>query len=594
MSKIIIYDFEVFKYDTLLGALVLDDSEHFTLFQTWDLEKIKDFYKEHCRDAWIGWNNWYYDDVILETILNDKNPYMKSYEIVNSKSKYKSNLPFISYDLMNSANLILSLKLTELISGKNIHTSEVAFNIDRPLTNEEKLSTEGYNKDDLLQTKYNFNRFYDRFKLRLDIINEFNLPLKGSLTLTGTQLAGKVLKAKPIPGIEHYKIPPKLYPQLELKNETLKNFFLTERFRNNENDVIHIGNADINIGVGGSHSAIKKYACSKGLYFDVSGYYNLIMINFDLLPRTIPEEGKKLYEYMYHEQLRLKKINPTKRAIYKTILLSVFGGMNNEYTDFYDPQKFSLVTITGQLFICDLLEKLEDLVIIVQTNTDGIMVEPKNWNDEKKIISIVEEWEKRTGFVIKKEYFFDLYQRDVNCYVFKDADGKVVTKGEAVKNYDISEKAYSNLDIFNSKEPPIIAKGIVSYFIDGITPEELIEKEKDNLRMFQYVCKKNSYDYTEYEVIDYNTFPMEVRKERLQGIDRAFAYNSSLANGMVYKYKNNHGKVSKSKVSNLPPNVFIFDGDITKEENIKQVQKDIDYQYYIDRIYERLGEFINL
>ena len=93
-------------------------------------------------------------------------------------------------------------------------------------------------------------------------------------------------------------------------------------------------------------------------YFDVSGYYNLIMINYDLLSRAIPEEGKKLYEYMYHQQLALKGVDDAKRQVYKTILLAVFGAQKHEGSDLYDLGKGTLVPIVGQMFLIDLLEKL--------------------------------------------------------------------------------------------------------------------------------------------------------------------------------------------------------------------------------------------
>ena len=47
---------------------------------------------------------------------------------------------------------------------------------------------------------------------------------------------------------------------------------------------------------------------------------------------AVKVNGKKLYEYMYQEQLRLKKIDPVKRALYKTILLAVSGAQRNKYS----------------------------------------------------------------------------------------------------------------------------------------------------------------------------------------------------------------------------------------------------------------------
>ena len=70
--------------------------------------------------------------------------------------------------------------------------SEVDFDMDRHLTDEEKKQTESYNLSDLNQTEYNFHMMYDLFKLRIDIINEFGLTMD-YLSVTGTQLAAKVL-----------------------------------------------------------------------------------------------------------------------------------------------------------------------------------------------------------------------------------------------------------------------------------------------------------------------------------------------------------------------------------------------------------------
>ena len=590
--NIIIFDFEVFKYDTLLGVIELHNNEE-KLIQMWNLDDIKNYFYAHRNDLWVGHNNWCYDDLILEGIIENKDPYNLSRTLINSKFKPRCKLKIFSYDLMNSSEHKYKLKLTELLIGKNIHTTEVDFNINRPLNEEEILKTNSYNKSDLEQTLYNFKAMYKKVKLRLDIIKEFKLPIIENLKVTGTKLAANVLGAVHDDSIQYKLIKPTIYPQLRLKNKRLLDFYLNEEFRKGCSDVIHVAGADITIAAGGAHSAIKKYHTNKFLYFDVSGYYNLIMINFDLLPRTMNEEAKKLYVYMYHEQLRLKKIDPIRRAMYKTILLSVFGAMNNEFTDFYDPQKALLVTITGQLFIVDLLEKLEGLVKVIQTNTDGIMVEPLDWNDEKKIIGIVEEWESRTGFVIKKEHKYNLWQRDVNCYFCVDDKGVVEYKGDALKNYDIGKDAFSTGDIFNCKEPPIIAQGIIACLKDYIMPEDFVNQHKDDLILFQYIAKQNTYEYITYEtftLLDASSTMIKIDG----GICRAFAYNNKKTTGMIYKYKTAKGKLSRAKVSNLPPSVFIHNQSILDEKAIKEIQSQIDYDYYIKRIYEKVETFINM
>ena len=50
--KIIIFDFEVFKYDVLLGADILDGNSR-TRMQTWNKEEIKAFYNANKESIWI-------------------------------------------------------------------------------------------------------------------------------------------------------------------------------------------------------------------------------------------------------------------------------------------------------------------------------------------------------------------------------------------------------------------------------------------------------------------------------------------------------------------------------------------------------------
>ena len=591
--NLLIFDFEVFKFNTLLGVKIINKDNTITTFQTWDLEEIKKFYLKYKDYCWIGHNNLRYDNIILECILNNKNPYEKSKEIIKKDYRPYSKLNLITYDLMGKNNFY-SLKTTEAVVGKNISESEVDFDIDRPLTTEEKLLTEKYNRDDLQQTLENFldKDNLGNFRIKIDFIKTFGLNYK-ALNYTGTKLSELVLKSEIIPDIEKKYVPPKLYDNLILSNKDLINFYLNEGFRKNEKINIKIGNAEINIGSGGAHSAIKKYHTNKALYFDVSGYYNLTMINYDLMPRTLSEEGKKLYIDIYHKQLEYKKTDPEKRAPLKIILLSVFGAEMCEYSSLYDPQRGTLVTITGQLFICDLLEKLQNKVKIIQTNTDGIIVEPLNWEEEEEIIKIVEEWEKRTGYNIKKEHIFNLYQRDVNNYMYKDDKNKIHTRGEALKQYEAGEKLFfegkPNVDF---KEPIIISKCIVEFLMNNKFPEQVIEESKKNLRLYQYICKKKSFDYTEYEL--YNKLTNEVVKTRLQGINRCFALKDNNKIGMIYKHKDNGDKHLKSKISNLPPSVFVYDNEILSKEAIDKLVPMIDYQYYIDRSYERIAEFINL
>ena len=79
--RIIIFDFEVFRYDTLLGTIILDNSKEPIVYQTWNKEEIKKFYNEHKLDIWVGHNNSHYDNHILNAIINDRDTYELSKKI---------------------------------------------------------------------------------------------------------------------------------------------------------------------------------------------------------------------------------------------------------------------------------------------------------------------------------------------------------------------------------------------------------------------------------------------------------------------------------------------------------------------------------
>lgn len=586
-KKFIIYDLEIFPKNSMLGAIILEDDKE-TLYQTWDEKEITKLYNDTVNDSlWIGHNNFGYDDLIVEEITKGRSAFNMSQQIVNSKWKPKCNLPLHSFDLMTIPTTPYSLKLTELLCGKNIHTTDVDFLLPRELNSEEKELTNLYNADDLKQTLYNFKKMKPKIDLRLDMIQEFNLNPIAALKATPAKLAAMVLGAKKNEALKYAQVRPQKLETLRVNNEAALAYYYQELYKTDMDIYIDTCGIRVTMNKAGLHYAIPKYATEKLLYIDVSGYYNLIMILYNLLPRTIPAEGKKLYEYMYHEQLKLKKTNPTKRASYKTVLLAPFGAMQNEYTDFYDPYQGVLVGITGQMFFIDLLEKLDGKVKIVNLNTDGIMLEPLV--PEEEVIKIIEEWENRTGFNCKKEHLYRMFQRDVNCYVCLDENNKVITKGDAVKNYDIGDEAYANCEIFNCKEPPIIAQGIVNYLLFDKSPEEFVEENKSKLILFQYACRKTGYDYMTYDTM--NVRYMEHSTERLQGVDRVFAFKSNEIIGTVVKHKDRYGKHSQMRYPNLPDNVFVFDEELN-QQNYEKIKDKIDYAYYIERICEKIKDFI--
>lgn len=567
--KVLVFDFEVFRKDVLLGVLDLNRNE---CVQLWDQDAIRAFYASHGDYIWVGHNNSHYDNHILQAILERRDPYAVSQAIIERGERPKLTIPLDYYDTMSRH--FASLKVLEAYMGKNISETQVDFRTDRKLTVAERRLTEAYNRDDLDQTYQNLKFVKKEFQLRLDLIKEFSLPLS-VLHMTEAQIAATVLKAKKIAWIEDMPMEPIDWPNLKVKNQAVLDFYHSKAWVWTNGDKRPsikqwFCGTEHTIAAGGIHAGGLRHE-RFAYYLDVSGYYNLVMINYGLLSRAIPESGKALYEHMYREQLRLKKKDPVKRAVYKTILLAVFGAQNNKYCEFYDPYCGDLVRLTGELFLVDLLEKLEGLVDVIQSNTDGIMVKPINGTSEETLKAVVDEWQARTGFTLKFEKIHDVVQRDVNNYIYKDEDGNVHVKGEAVKHWECPTSPME-CDSYNSKEPLIIAKCVVEWYVNKRKPEDVIEELRQDVRLFQFVVKKGTYD--RLEVDDGN------KSEPLQNVNRVFAGKRSSMT--LYKVKGD----KKTRYASVPGGIFVHNAAIDAKLSDR-----IDYDYYVRRAYERIQEF---
>lgn len=567
--KVLVFDFEVFRKNVLLGAIDLNANK---THQLWGSEAIKAFYGTHRDYIWVGHNNAHYDNHILQAVLSGDDPFAVSKSIIEGGARPKLTMRLDYYDTMSRH--FTSLKVLEAYMGKNISETPIDFRLDRELTPEERKMVESYNRDDLDQTLQNLKFVKKEFQLRLDLIKEFDLPLS-VLHMTEAQIAATVLKAKKVRDIEDMPMEPIEWPNLRVSNKAVMDFYRSKSWAWTNGSARPsikqwFCGTEHTIAAGGIHAGGLRHE-PFAYYLDVSGYYNLVMINYGLLSRAIPEEGKALYEYMYREQLKLKKKDPVKRAVYKTILLAVFGAQNNQYCDFYDPYCGDLVRLTGELFLVDLLEKLEGHVDVIQSNTDGIMVKPLEGETEESVKAIVDEWQKRTKFTLKFEKIYDVVQRDVNNYIYKDENGAVHVKGEAVKHWECPESPME-CDSYNSKEPLIIAKCVVEWYVNGEKPEKVVYSNAKNLRLFQFICKKGAYDSLE---IDDGTIC-----KTLQNVNRVFAGKRSL--GILYKRKDG----SRVRYASVPGGVFVHNGAIDAK-----LEEKIDYDYYVRRAYERIAEF---
>ena len=493
-------DFEVFKYDWL--CVIINPVDNVKTICVNDTEELRKYYEEHKDQIFVGQNIRGYDQYIFKGLLLGMNAKYINDEIINKeKSGYKIS------DAFNKINLNIydvkpnrqtSLKAMECFMGESIEETDVPFDIDRKLTEEEIESTIKYCTCDVENTVKVFNINIADFKSQIELINTFKLPFK-SVSKTKPQLTAQILKATPKNYNDewNYTIPSTAKIK---KYKSVVEWFKNPKNKDYEKFLeIDIAGVPHTFAWGGLHGAIKKYnGCGYFINVDVGSYYPSLMIAYGFISRSV--QNAKLYEEIYHTRLKYKANKDPRQAPYKIVLNSTYGAMKDKFNALYDPLMANNVCVSGQILLLDLLERFEENNIkIIQTNTDGVLVKLDACNDEEaeieriKLNRICSDWEQRSKMNLEFDEFTKVIQADVNNYIIVDKSGHYKSKGACVKKL-------STLDY----DLPIINKALINKLIHNIPIEETIKK-CDDLKEFQKLVKITSnYHHALYDNKIYN------------------------------------------------------------------------------------------
>ena len=570
-------DFEVFKYNWLC-VIVNPITKTETVIVNNPTE-LRYYYNTYKDEIFIGYNIRDYDSYIFKGILAGFNPYeinehiitkgLKGYQFSNTLKDY----PLITYDLIQ---LNTSLKQLEAMQGHNVYESGVDFRIDRKLTPEEIEETVKYCRNDVEETINLFTQLKSGFDSRLELINEFKLPLS-EMSKTNSQTIATILGAVRRDCNDEFNLNfPTYLDKVKKYNHVIdwyRDFKTTKKFTDEEKKEIYSKKYSVEVagvkhdfGWGGLHGAIPKYY-GEGyfLHIDVNSYYPSLMISHNYFSRAVDSEGSERFKMVYHENLRLKKFPELKkkREVYKLICNSTYGCFKDKYNPLYDPLQANNICVTGQLALLLLIEMLEPHCTLIQSNTDGLIVKLHSLDDYELIDDICYEWEQMTGVKLAFDPIITkIYQKDVNNYLFINEDGEVEAKGAYVKKL-------SPLD----NDLPIVNKAMREYMING-TPVEDTINSCDELIQFQKIVKLSSkYDYVEW-----------YGQKHYNKCYRVFATTYRQC-GSIMKVKVKKGNAEK--FANTPQYAYLENGDIRG----KKVPDHLDRQWYIDLAHERLRQF---
>ena len=566
------FDFEVFKYDWLVVAIDPVEKKEFVIVN--DKSKLEHLYKQYQRDIWVGYNCRNYDQYILKGIILGFDPKkVNDWIIIKDRKGWEFSsmfnlLPLNIFDTM--PNPPVSLKTLEAFMGNSIHETSVPFDVDRKLTEQEIQETIGYCRDDVYNTIDVFIRRKGEFDAQMQLIKAFNLPLS-HLGKTQAQLAAIILGAKKKKLKDEWNI--RLPENVLLgKYKEVGEWFLNKENHNSDAKLeIMICGVPHTIAWGGIHAGLDKqqvFCAPDEVIFDVDvdQLYPSLMIEYNLLSRAV-EEPKK-FQNILNTSLELKKAGKKKeREPYKRICNITYGAEGDKFNPMYDPLHRNLVCVFGQVFIIDLLDKVEDIITLINSNTDGIFVKLKR-KDVDEFKRRVHEWEERTRLHMSYDEFSSFWSKDVNNYVAIRPDGSYHAKGAYVKEL-------SPLDY----DLPIVNEAVKDYITKKIPVENTILGCNELIKFQKVVKLSSKYQWVEHEGNGHN--------EKFD--NKAYRVFASLDtnDGRLLKCKVTEKGDKKDKFGNTPDHCFIENGDIT---GVKIPSK-LDRQYYIDLAKKRLEDF---
>lgn len=555
------YDFEVFANDWLV-VIADTDNQSEKIFVN-NEQALIDYYHEHKNDIWIGYNSRHYDQFILKAIICGFTPQaINEWIIIDHQPGWKFYKDFWKIQLYNfdvMTNKFRSLKQLEGFQGHDIRETSVSFNIRRELTEEEIEEVIKYCRHDVHETMHIFMETITEFESQVELLKMFNLPLR-NISKTKAQLSAFILDAKQpaVPRDDEFDF---TFPDtLQINKYTEVLDFYKENKDYNKVLELNVAGVPHLFAWGGLHGARNNYY-GEGhfLNIDVESYYPALMIEYDYLSRNIKDPSK--FREVRDTRLKYKAAKDKRQAPLKIVINGTYGAMKDKYNGLYDPLMANNVCIGGMTLLLDLIEKLEPHCEIIQSNTDGVLVKLRNYNDYDLIDDICYEWEQRTRMGLEFDEFVKVIQKDVNNYILVDADGNYKSKGAYVKklnplDYDL----------------PIVNEAVVNYFVKGIDPEETIFNCTELVK-FQKIVKISS----KYSHARYGTRRMNEKVFRVfASIDENDKQLCKVKDGIA------------EKIAYVPERCFIFNGDI-KNMN---VPGKLDYWWYWTLANKRIDDFL--
>lgn len=465
----------------------------------------------------IGFNSRMYDLPLIIYALNGaSNSMLKNVsDMIINESSYDT---ICKYGLWAPKDYD-HIDLFHLCSGKNslkmygarIHTNylqDLPYDPIKVLTSYDKDIIRKYCANDVDITKNLYLHLKQEIDIRVDISNEYKIDVRSkSEAQIAEALIEKQLKFnnKTREGFEFKYIPP---DYINFKTKPLKDLletFTSINFKGNWGDSlidkklidnVIINNSTYSCGVGGLHSQeeARTIFANDNEYIidvDVVSYYPSIILNNIYCPENYNKEDfYNFYKKIFERRLIAKKEKDVKRSnVYKIFLNGLYGKYGDKYSSLYSPNSLANVTITGQLSVLMLIERLEEYdFAVLSANTDGVTVKvQKNKYDLFK--KVITNWENKIKFKTEEVKYKSMHNQNVNSYIIIKEDGSLKCKG-----------AFSSGDLSRNPAIKVCKEAIFNFLLNKTKIEDSILNYKKDPENFILVrkCKDGAYWKGEY------------------------------------------------------------------------------------------------
>ena len=448
--------------------------------------------------ALSGWNNLKLK-ALSDSIIKSKLP---SYRICNDAG-INTPTAWDHIDLIEVAPGMSGLK----IYGGRLNAPKMQ---DLPIAPDARIADcerelmREYCDNDLHTTKLLYDTLKPQIALRVSMSAQYGLDLRSKSdaqiaeTVICSELAKETGKKYKKPDIQDGETFRYLDPQIvTFQRDDLREIFkrlTAERFTLGangsvnmpdwlKNQKIRIGSTEYQMGIGGLHSCEKSQyvrAAENTLLFDmdVAGYYPSIILQQRLAPKSMGAPFLRVYQSIVTRRLKAKREGDKVTAdTLKICVNGSFGKLGSKYSALYAPDLLIQTTITGQLALLMLIERIESAgAKIISANTDGIVVHcPKAL--EPAVMVIAWDWELETSYELERTDYAAIASRDVNNYVAVKLDGK--TKGKGV---------FAPTGLAKNPDGTIVFAAVSAYIAKG-TPIEKTIRDCADVRQFLTIRK---------------------------------------------------------------------------------------------------------